>query len=207
MAIFSTEAALKIVAYGFLYAGPQSYIRNSWNQLDFTVVVLGFLGYIPHMANFSIIRMFRLLRPLRAINQLPGMKTLVTALIGSLGSLAHVSFLLFFMVFVFAILGLQLWSGMFSHQCFLTASGEVVPFNIWPHGCSPDFPAQGWGCQGALEASIANQSWSVFAGTLSTDDTNAFFCGRATLGPNFGITNFDNVGQAMITIAQVMLCF
>jgi len=42
LAIFCLEAALKIVALGFLLHSD-SYLRNGWNVLDFIVVVTGYV--------------------------------------------------------------------------------------------------------------------------------------------------------------------
>ena len=41
VAAFTLELVIKVIAYGFLFAGGQSYLRNRWNILDFCVVVLG----------------------------------------------------------------------------------------------------------------------------------------------------------------------
>jgi voltage-dependent calcium channel L type alpha-1D len=38
--IFTAECCMKIVAYGFV-AHDGAYLRNSWNFLDFTIVVIG----------------------------------------------------------------------------------------------------------------------------------------------------------------------
>jgi hypothetical protein len=38
--IFFFELALKVVVFGFALNGSESYIRNSWNVLDFTIVVV-----------------------------------------------------------------------------------------------------------------------------------------------------------------------
>jgi len=40
LAIFTLEAVLKIIAYGFLFH-PGAYLRNGWNILDFVIVVVG----------------------------------------------------------------------------------------------------------------------------------------------------------------------
>lgn len=37
--MFIIEAFIKIIALGFLFNGKESYIRNPWNILDFTVVL------------------------------------------------------------------------------------------------------------------------------------------------------------------------
>lgn len=53
--IFTMEAVLKIIAYGFVLH-PDAYLRNFWNVLDFSIVVIGW-GSVPtdsyHTANSS----------------------------------------------------------------------------------------------------------------------------------------------------------
>lgn len=39
--VFTIEAVLKIVAYGFAFH-PGAYLRNGWNILDFAIVVIGY---------------------------------------------------------------------------------------------------------------------------------------------------------------------
>ena len=39
--VFTIEAILKIVAYGFAFH-PGAYLRNAWNVLDFAIVVIGY---------------------------------------------------------------------------------------------------------------------------------------------------------------------
>lgn len=40
VAIFTVEAILKIIAFGFVFT-PDAYLRSGWNMLDFIVVVVG----------------------------------------------------------------------------------------------------------------------------------------------------------------------
>jgi len=37
---------IKIIAYGFIKSGPESYIRNNWNILDFIVVMTSLFSLI-----------------------------------------------------------------------------------------------------------------------------------------------------------------
>jgi hypothetical protein len=37
--IFILECALKVLTFGFLFCGPDSYIKNPWNVIDFTIVI------------------------------------------------------------------------------------------------------------------------------------------------------------------------
>ena len=48
MGIFTVEAALKILALGFvLHRG--SYLRNAWNIMDFIVVVTGYVSLTSNL--------------------------------------------------------------------------------------------------------------------------------------------------------------
>lgn len=40
LVIFTSECFMKLIAYGFILH-PGSYLRNGWNMLDFTIVVIG----------------------------------------------------------------------------------------------------------------------------------------------------------------------
>lgn len=40
LVVFTLECVMKIIAYGFV-AHPGAYLRNGWNMLDFTIVVIG----------------------------------------------------------------------------------------------------------------------------------------------------------------------
>jgi len=39
--IFTFEAAVKMLAWGFYWCGPKSYFRDTWNKLDFFIVLMG----------------------------------------------------------------------------------------------------------------------------------------------------------------------
>lgn len=53
--------------------GKNTYLADSWNRLDFFIVLAGFLEYVMHVENLNLtaIRTIRVLRPLRAINRIP----------------------------------------------------------------------------------------------------------------------------------------
>jgi hypothetical protein len=58
---------MKIVAMGF-FMRAHSYLRDSWNIMDFSVVVLGWLSNFLKSGDISAIKVIRILRPLRTIN-------------------------------------------------------------------------------------------------------------------------------------------
>jgi len=71
--VFVLEAVLKIIAIGFV-VHKKSYLRDTWNILDFTVVIIGLISMLPSVPNLKALRMMRVLRPLRSINAVPSMK-------------------------------------------------------------------------------------------------------------------------------------
>ena len=66
---FAIEAILKIITTGFWFNGSKSYLRDSWNILDFSIVVFSSLGLIMRtdFKTIKILRFARILRPLRLI--------------------------------------------------------------------------------------------------------------------------------------------
>lgn len=70
-AFFALEMTIKMVAMGI--CGKNTYLADSWNRLDFFIVLAGLLEYVMHVENLNLtaIRTIRVLRPLRAINRIP----------------------------------------------------------------------------------------------------------------------------------------
>ena len=46
--VFSFEALSKIVAYGFVFNGVDSYLRNFWNIMDFIVLMFSYICLSPY---------------------------------------------------------------------------------------------------------------------------------------------------------------
>lgn len=65
--IYSWEMTFKIIAMGF-FMREHSYLRDSWNIMDFSVVTLGWFTKFVDSGDISAIKVIRILRPLRAIN-------------------------------------------------------------------------------------------------------------------------------------------
>jgi hypothetical protein len=78
--LFSFEAALKIITFGFMLNGGKSYLRSWWNVLDFVVVTISLIDLLHFnidLTFYKVIRMVRLLRPLRFIQSNHGLKIAV----------------------------------------------------------------------------------------------------------------------------------
>ncbi|XP_024872842.1 voltage-dependent T-type calcium channel subunit alpha-1G isoform X2 [Temnothorax curvispinosus] len=124
-AFFSLEMTIKMVAMGIY--GKGTYLADSWNRLDFFIVVAGAFEYCLNVENMNLsaIRTIRVLRPLRAINRIPSMRILVMLLLDTLPMLGNVLLLCFFVFFIFGIVGVQLWEGILRQRCFLKALPNV----------------------------------------------------------------------------------
>ena len=119
LVLFTMEMVLKIIAFGFCF-GPNTYMKNQWNWLDFSVVVIGYMGFveIPGFPNLSSLRTFRVLRPLKTLTTVPGMKVIVVSMISALPALSGVVLLTLGMFFVWSVIGLQLWGGIMESRCY-----------------------------------------------------------------------------------------
>ena len=47
MAVFTVEIVSKIVAYGFLFNGEHSYMRELWNIMDFFILAVSYVCLLP----------------------------------------------------------------------------------------------------------------------------------------------------------------
>lgn len=117
--IYSVEALLKILAFGFV-VHRKSYLKNAWNILDFIALIVSYIAWIPGLPNLKALRILRVMRPLRSINALPTMKRLFNTLLMSIPQIGQVVLFLIFVFAIFAILGNQLFSGDYYHRCRLT---------------------------------------------------------------------------------------
>ena len=105
---FCLEALLKIISYGFLANGPDSYLKEPWNILDFVIVLSALTGIIAgeevDISFIKSLRILRILRPLRLISRNEGLKVAITSLFNSIPSIINLQIIVLFFIFLFAIL-------------------------------------------------------------------------------------------------------
>uniref|UniRef100_A0A6Q2Y6Z5 Voltage-dependent T-type calcium channel subunit alpha n=1 Tax=Esox lucius TaxID=8010 RepID=A0A6Q2Y6Z5_ESOLU len=224
-AFFAVEMVIKMVALGIF--GKKCYLGDTWNRLDFFIVLAGMLEYSVNLQNvsFTAVRTVRVLRPLRAINRVPSMRILVTLLLDTLPMLGNVLLLCFFVFFIFGIVGVQLWAGLLRNRCFLpenfsrslsvelgtyyhTENDDESPFICsMPREngmrlCSsvPTLYEEG-GLQCQMDISSYNST-----DNSSCVNWNQYYsnCSAGDVNPFKGAINFDNICYAWIAIFQVI---
>lgn len=90
--------------------------------------------------------------------------------------LFHIALLVVFVIIIYAIIGLELFSGKLHKTCFKNGTLEMMPE---PNPCGEE----GFQCK-------------------DIPDMDDMICSLDWEGPNKGITNFDNFGLSMLTVFQ-----
>ncbi|XP_048018544.1 voltage-dependent R-type calcium channel subunit alpha-1E-like [Megalobrama amblycephala] len=176
--IFCFEAGIKLVALGFVFH-KGSYLRNGWNVMDFIVVLSGILATAGSHMNIPVdlrtLRAVRVLRPLKLVSGIPSLQIVLKSIMKAMVPLLQIGLLLFFAILMFAIIGLEFYSGKLHHTC--------LP--------SPDI----------LDNETVDSSEVEFAcGVRKCPDK--YTCTGSWIGPNDGITQFDNILFAVLTVFQ-----
>jgi len=120
-AIFIFEMVIKVLARGFLFCGPNSYIIDSWNKIDFTIVISSIIDlFLRGDSDFKIVKLFRLLRvikPIRLISRNDGLKIALRTLMKSAPNLIQLMMILFVFFVLFGIFMVNVVKGQF-YSCF-----------------------------------------------------------------------------------------
>ncbi|KFQ59368.1 Voltage-dependent L-type calcium channel subunit alpha-1S, partial [Pelecanus crispus] len=188
---FAIEAMLKIIAYGFLFH-TDAYLRNGWNVLDFSIVSLGLITMTLEQVNakqggtsggkggFDVkaLRAFRVLRPLRLVSGVPSLQVVLNSIIKAMVPLLHIALLVLFMIIIYAIVGQELFKGKMHKTCYYLGTDVIATVaSEKPAPCT----SSGHGRHCTINGTECRSGW---------------------LGPNDGITHFDNFGFAMLTVYQ-----
>ncbi|XP_050746418.1 voltage-dependent calcium channel type A subunit alpha-1 isoform X8 [Drosophila biarmipes] len=186
LCIFCVEASLKILALG-LVLHKHSYLRNIWNIMDFFVVVTGFMTQYPQIGpevDLRTLRAIRVLRPLKLVSGIPSLQVVLKSIIKAMAPLLQIGLLVLFAIVIFAIIGLEFYSGALHKTCYsLEDPNKLVKEGESETPCNTDNSTEK-----ATGSFVCNNSTSM--------------CLEKWEGPNSGITSFDNIGFAMLTVFQ-----
>ncbi|KAJ8263387.1 hypothetical protein COCON_G00158440 [Conger conger] len=118
------------------------------------------------------LRAVRVLRPLKLVSGIPSLQVVLKSIMKAMVPLLQIGLLLFFAIVMFAIIGVEFYMGKFHYTCFRSNSDDRVA----DFPCGHDAPART--CSNGTE------------------------CREYWIGPNYGITNFDNILFAVLTVFQ-----
>ncbi|NXA08171.1 SCN5A protein, partial [Sapayoa aenigma] len=192
--IYTFESLIKILARGFCL-NEFTFLRDPWNWLDFSVIIMAYVGACSNTRSVSVLRTFRVLRALKTISVVPGLKIIVGALIQSVKKLANVMILTVFCLSVFALIGLQLFKGNLRQKCirntteFCNKTWET--YEMFAND-SDDF------------AKKNGTSDILLCGTGAGVCPPGYKCCKIGPNPDYGFTSFDTFGWAFLSLFRLM---
>uniref|UniRef100_A0A8C8SIQ9 Sodium voltage-gated channel alpha subunit 3 n=1 Tax=Pelusios castaneus TaxID=367368 RepID=A0A8C8SIQ9_9SAUR len=217
--IYTFESLVKILARGFCLEGF-TFLRDPWNWLDFSVIVMAYVTEFVDLGNVSALRTFRVLRALKTISVIPGLKTIVGALIQSVKKLSDVMILTVFCLSVFALIGLQLFMGNLRHKCLQwPPDNSTFEVNVTSY-LNSTMDINGT----FVNTTVSTFNWKEYIedethfyilegqrdallcgnGSDAGQCPEGYICVKAGRNPNYGYTSFDTFSWAFLSLFRLM---
>ncbi|HBN14856.1 ion transporter [Pseudohongiella sp. SYSU M77423] len=132
LAIFVTEIALKLYAYG------HRFFRSGWNVFD--IVIVG-IALLPATGPLAILRALRILRVLRLLTKIDRLRRIIESLLRAIPSIGWILFLLSMVFYIFGVMGTQLFAERFPEDFgtlgrTLYTLFQVMTLESWSEGVS-----------------------------------------------------------------------
>uniref|UniRef100_A0A8C9DNN9 Sodium channel protein n=1 Tax=Prolemur simus TaxID=1328070 RepID=A0A8C9DNN9_PROSS len=217
--IYTFESLIKILARGFCLE-DFTFLRDPWNWLDFSVIVMAYVTEFVDLGNVSALRTFRVLRALKTISVIPGLKTIVGALIQSVKKLSDVMILTVFCLSVFALIGLQLFMGNLRNKCLQWPPSDSAFETNTTSYFNGTMDANGT----FVNVTMSTFNWKDYIGDeshfyvldgqkdplLCGNGSDAgqcpegYICVKAGRNPNYGYTSFDTFSWAFLSLFRLM---
>ncbi|NWY67180.1 SCN5A protein, partial [Erithacus rubecula] len=198
--IYTFESLIKILATGFCL-NEFTFLRDPWNWLDFTVIVMAYVGAFSDLGSVSVLRTFRVLRALKTISVVPGLKIIVGALIQSVKKLANVMILTVFCLSVFALIGLQLFKGNLRQKCIRNTTEKCCGFNFIFFFLIDDFARK----NGTVDILLCGPGAGALLFIINSRDCPpGYKCCKIGPNPDYGFTSFDTFGWAFLSLFRLM---
>ncbi|KAM7393228.1 hypothetical protein PAMA_008058 [Pampus argenteus] len=185
------------------------------NTVNKDVLILAKVG-----SDFDLrtLRAVRVLRPLKLVSGIPSLQVVLKSIMKAMVPLLQIGLLLFFAIVMFAIIGVEFYMGKFHTTCFkintvlsiiqldrsymkllnkeLHPVEECKDVEMFPHCPQSLSPAD--------TAPIGEKAaeWPCGLEPPARICPNGTQCREFWTGPNFGITNFDNILFAVLTVFQ-----
>ena len=147
--IFFIEILLKIISFGFLFNGENSYLRYEYNFLDFISFIISliyiltnFKMYLEKETNvrinkynnvIKIIKLLRLFRIFKLIESSESLKAALRAFLKSLKQMIKILVFSMFFILIFDIIGVTYFRGKFNRCDFLNVpkSHQILVKTKW----------------------------------------------------------------------------
>lgn len=192
-ALFVVEAALLILGLGV-----KQYFYSWWHRYDFVIAIGAVISAIFGSGPIgTILRIFRIGRIVRLIRISPGVSRLLHTLLLSLPSLANVIGILMLDLFVFAVIGMNVFSGVkYGKLGFLS---EDVNFDSFPVAFITMFRAStGENFNGIMRELSVAPPFCILSGPEAN-------CGYPTAAAIFWVVFFTVTAFIMVNILVAII--
>ena len=193
---------------------------NSFHDLKTRFITIFADEDIDIGIDLRTLRAIRVLRPLKLVSGVPSLQVVLKSILKAMAPLLQIALLVLFAIVIFAIIGLEFYSGALHKTCYrkedLTLTdteGEkespCYSLDIATHskGLGGMTGLKGLAAGAGLGAGLlGNESTEapkvVVPPGAYTCDANYSECIEKWIGPNYGITCFDNIFFSMLTVFQ-----
>uniref|UniRef100_A0A8C9L9R6 Sodium channel protein n=1 Tax=Pavo cristatus TaxID=9049 RepID=A0A8C9L9R6_PAVCR len=175
--IYTFESLIKILARGFCMT-EFTFLRDPWNWLDFSVIVMAYVGEFVNVGSVSPLRTFRVLRALKTISVIPGKKPRSFCFGSQLQVILSLSLFVPLTV-VFCWCFVILWISL---STYLTSL-----LNVLAKGTASNYV-----------------TFHVLSLLFCSTCPEGYICLKAGENPDHGYTSFDTFGWAFLSLFRLM---
>lgn len=193
--IYIIESILKQISNG-LITTHHGYLKDAWNILDLIQIIISILCLFPSLRNNRYIIWFRALRPIRIIKIIPKLKAIVNSVASSVREMLNVLILLLFVFLLYAVLAVNLWSGIFSRRCRRDSTPSLGVFVIEENITTI--------CGGLIQCENCKSIADFYEDGEYLLNEKDIETEQDIEELNYGYSNFDNFFSAFLTIYNCM---
>ena len=108
--VFMCEVVIKIMTFGLFFNGNASYFRQTWNRLDFIIIIFSVLSMSALQDDFKA---FKVLRIFRLISRNDGLQIAVKSLLLGLPNILNVTIIMLLFFLIFGVISVSQFKGKF----------------------------------------------------------------------------------------------
>ncbi|XP_032264871.1 sodium channel protein type 7 subunit alpha isoform X1 [Phoca vitulina] len=199
LGIYTFEILTKLIARG-IWVEHFYFFGDPWNWLDFSVTLFEHITRYLALNSITILRISRNLRILKIIPLNQGLKSFVGILIHCLKKLTGVISLTLFFLSVFSLIGMGLFMGNLKHKC-LRWPQENETATLHNRTENPYYSRETENFY-----YLEGERYALLCGnrTDAGQCPEGYVCVKAGTNPDYGFTNFDTFGWALLALFRLM---
>ena len=107
LAIFTIEACMKLLAYGYLY------FLDGWNIFDLLIIIVSFIPSTANISSLRTLRMFKAFRSFKLAEKIPKLRVIIDSVMASGQSLFWIFVIIAIFFYIYALIGVAMFGNEF----------------------------------------------------------------------------------------------